>query len=298
MRCKPVLLWIQPYFAHSPFLLKHPDPQYGSLESAIVTWVPGSVTVSGDLGDFSIDDYRMDTFDKAVMIIEGNDINALANKSTFKKEYIPQLARIHIAKLLVKISNDVDYTKKDFSVKEDASFWYKLFGAPLSSEFQESNFFKNQNFRDFIIKMLLENNSIKIQEYLTKHIEDAMNASSDVKYDIKKDPFIFNHKFEKNFKWSKELLSFFNKNGIDYTAFKNGYDVLNVIVRFSYVNIESFEEYQETLRDLDLDIDDVEYDFICRKLFQKLVIFNSVNTDILDFINPFKLLSCVTTIFG
>lgn len=60
----------------------------------------------------------------------------------------------------------------------------------------------------------------------------------------------------------KSCCHFSIKNGIDYTAFKNGYDVLNVIVRFSYVNIESFEEYQETLRDLDLDIDDVEYDSV------------------------------------
>ncbi len=62
------------------------EPGKGSIYAYCLTWAPGSLTLSGDLGELVIIHYQaMPTFDEAIRWAAGSDLDYLLSKSSRKK---------------------------------------------------------------------------------------------------------------------------------------------------------------------------------------------------------------------
>lgn len=74
------------------FLLRHPNRNYGLMESGLLVWTPGVLTLCGDLGDIVISNASLMKLEPGLEWLSGSNTRYLASKTSVKSEFRPELA--------------------------------------------------------------------------------------------------------------------------------------------------------------------------------------------------------------
>lgn len=100
----------QEYASHSvtpvpsrSFLMRHPDPRYGMMESGLMVWTPGVLTLGGDLGDLVFSHCNFDTLEHGLgWLAHSTDLRYLASKTNARREYQAQAALAQVTDDLIE----------------------------------------------------------------------------------------------------------------------------------------------------------------------------------------------------
>lgn len=74
------------------FLLRHPNRNYGLMESGLLVWTPGVLTLCGDLGDLVISNASLLELEPGLEWLSRSVPRYLASKTSVKKEFRPECA--------------------------------------------------------------------------------------------------------------------------------------------------------------------------------------------------------------